>query len=134
MSVWKFGTLFVGGCGGQPMLLFWILIDKTQMSRPPECAATFFKTWRSILVGHLGLQSVTYRVDTPCNTLYFVFSFLNWNRIWDYIYAKYKMPKKYVRSNITPTSIDFMFKICHKILKNSQLWPCYTNSNILCGK
>jgi hypothetical protein len=36
------------------------------MSRPPECAATFFKTWRSILVGHLGLQSVTYRVETPC--------------------------------------------------------------------
>jgi hypothetical protein len=36
------------------------------MSRPPECAATFFKTWMSILVGHLGLQSVTYRVDTPC--------------------------------------------------------------------
>ena len=36
------------------------------MSRSPECAATFFKTWRSTLVGHLGLQSVTYRVDTPC--------------------------------------------------------------------
>ena len=48
------------------MLLFLIFIDKTQMSRPPECAATFFKTWRSILVGHLGLQSVTYRVDKPC--------------------------------------------------------------------
>ena len=39
------------------------------MSRPPECAATFFKTWRSVLVGHLGLQSVTYRVDTPCSAL-----------------------------------------------------------------
>jgi hypothetical protein len=37
------------------------------MSRPPECAATFFKTWRSILLGHLGLQSVTYRVETPCS-------------------------------------------------------------------
>ena len=37
------------------------------MSKPPECAATFFKNFRSILVGHLGLQSVTYRVDTPCN-------------------------------------------------------------------
>ena len=48
------------------MLLFKIFIDKIQMSRPPECAATLFKTWRSILVGHLGLQSVTYRVDTPC--------------------------------------------------------------------
>ena len=53
----------------EPMLLFWILIDKTQMSKPTECAATFFKTfktWRSILVSHLGLQSVSYRVETPC--------------------------------------------------------------------
>jgi hypothetical protein len=37
------------------------------MSRPPECAATFFQTWSSILVVHLGLQSVTYRVETPCS-------------------------------------------------------------------
>ena len=50
------------------MLLVWKKIDKTQMSKPPECAATFFKISRSILVGHLGLQSVTYRVDTPCTT------------------------------------------------------------------
>ena len=48
------------------MLLFGIFIDKTQISRPSEYAATFFKTLSSILVGHLGLQSVTYRVDTPC--------------------------------------------------------------------
>ena len=48
------------------MLLFWKKIDKTQMSKPPECAATFLKNFRSIYVGHLGLQSVTYRVDTPC--------------------------------------------------------------------
>ncbi len=47
------------------MLLFWKKIDKTQMSKPPECAATFLKKFRSIYVGHLGLQSVTYRVDTP---------------------------------------------------------------------
>jgi hypothetical protein len=48
------------------MLLFWKNIGKTQMSKPPECTATFFKKLRSIYVGHLGLQSVTYRVDTPC--------------------------------------------------------------------
>jgi hypothetical protein len=48
------------------MLLFWKTIDKTQMSKPPECAATFLKNFRSIYVSHLGLQSVTYRVDTPC--------------------------------------------------------------------
>ena len=27
----------------------------TQMSKPPECAATFFKTWKSTLVDHLGI-------------------------------------------------------------------------------
>ena len=36
------------------------------MSKPPECATTFFKNLRSILVGHFGLQSVSYRVETPC--------------------------------------------------------------------
>ena len=36
------------------------------MSTPHECAATFFKILKSILVSHLGLQSVTYRVETPC--------------------------------------------------------------------
>ena len=51
------------GCRGLPILLFWLFIHKTQMSRPLECAAVFFQ----IIVGHLGLQSVTYRVDTPCN-------------------------------------------------------------------
>ena len=41
---------------------------KTQMSKPLECAATVLKNFRLIFVGHLGLQSVSYRVDTPCNT------------------------------------------------------------------
>ena len=36
------------------------------MSTPHECAATFFKILKSILVSHLELQSVTYRVETPC--------------------------------------------------------------------
>ena len=56
----------VRGCWGQPILLFWKNIDKTQMSPSPECAATFFWTWKSTLVGHLGLQSMSYRVGTPC--------------------------------------------------------------------
>ena len=38
------------------------------MSKPPECATTFFKNLRSILVGYFGLQSVSYRVETPCTT------------------------------------------------------------------
>ena len=52
----------------QNISLFWKLIDETQMSKTPERATTFFKNLRSILVGHFGLQSVSYQVETPCNT------------------------------------------------------------------
>ena len=31
-----FDTLSVGGCWDQPMLLFWKLVDETQISKPPE--------------------------------------------------------------------------------------------------
>jgi hypothetical protein len=48
------------------MLLFEKKIDKTQMSKPPEPVANFFKNVRSIFVSHLGLKSIiVYRVDTP---------------------------------------------------------------------
>ena len=51
------------------------------MSKPRECATTFFKNLRSILVGHFGLQSVSYRVETPCrihvnHLSYFIMYFL----------------------------------------------------------
>ena len=36
------------------------------MSTSPEGAAIFFKTWKSTFAGHLGLQSMSYRVGTPC--------------------------------------------------------------------
>ena len=29
-------TLSVGGCGGQPMLLFLTQVDETQISKPPK--------------------------------------------------------------------------------------------------
>ena len=38
------------------------------MSTSPEGAATIFKTWKSTFVGHLGLQSMSYRVGTPCRS------------------------------------------------------------------
>ena len=36
-----FGTLSVGGCWGQPMLLFWKLVVKTQMPHTQEYTDTF---------------------------------------------------------------------------------------------
>ena len=47
------------------MLLFYRKNDKTQMPKPPECADIFFKTLWSNFVGHRGLLSMSYRVDTP---------------------------------------------------------------------
>jgi hypothetical protein len=40
-------------------ITFFKLMDKTQMSKPPECATTFFRNLRSILVGNFGLQSLS---------------------------------------------------------------------------
>ena len=37
-------TISVGGCWGQPMLLFWKLMDENQMSTTPE--ATCYHSWR----------------------------------------------------------------------------------------
>ena len=37
-----------------------ILIDQTQTSKPLDYAATFIKTLRSIFVGRMELQSVSY--------------------------------------------------------------------------
>ena len=39
-----FGTLSVGGCWGQPMLLFWKLVDKTQIPHTQEYTDTFIIT------------------------------------------------------------------------------------------
>ena len=45
---WKlmlnFSTFSVGGCWGQSLLLFWKLIDETQMPKPQEYADTFILT------------------------------------------------------------------------------------------
>ena len=38
----NFSTFSVRGCWGQPMLLFWKLVDKTQMPKPQEYTDTFF--------------------------------------------------------------------------------------------
>ena len=40
-----FLTFSIGGCRGQPILLFWKLVDETQMSKPPKLTRhrIFFK-------------------------------------------------------------------------------------------
>ena len=46
----KFTTFFVGGCWGQLMLLFWKLVDETQMSTTPEATSYHSSRKFSILL------------------------------------------------------------------------------------
>ena len=61
-----YGTSSIGGCWGQPMLLFWKL-DETQMPKPQKHADTFIIILKLFLVGLRGLQSIYKRVQTPCS-------------------------------------------------------------------
>ena len=51
------------------------------------------------------------------NTLCFVFSSLNWNRIWDYVYAKYKKPKIRTYKYYTPLLSILCSKYVTKYVK-----------------
>ena len=62
-------TLSVGGCWGQPMLLFLKLVDETQMSNPRDNVARDILSKFSI---HLPLRSVYFRsflYETPCTII-----------------------------------------------------------------
>ena len=63
-------TLSVGGCWGQPMLLFWKLVDETQMVKPPE--PTSHHNSRKYLI-LLPLRAIYFRslhYETPCSSNY----------------------------------------------------------------
>ena len=63
-------TLYVRGCWGQPMLLFWKLVDETQISNSPE--ATRRPSLENILV-LLSLRAILFgpiQYDTPCMIVY----------------------------------------------------------------
>ena len=46
----KFTTFIVGGCWGQPILLFWKLVDETQMPTTPEATSHHSSRKFSILL------------------------------------------------------------------------------------
>ena len=63
----NFSTFSVGGCWGQPMLLFWKLVDETQMVKPPE--PTSHHNSRKYLI-LLPLRAIYFRslhYETPCS-------------------------------------------------------------------
>jgi hypothetical protein len=59
LKIQIFTAIFLSEAVEASQCYFFFFFYKTQISNPPKCAASFFKTWRSILVGHFGLQSVT---------------------------------------------------------------------------
>ena len=63
-------TLSVRGCWGQPMLLFWKLVDETQISKPLEATRHHIST---ILLVFLPLRSdllCTLHYETPCTVTF----------------------------------------------------------------
>ena len=66
----NFSTFSVGGCWGQPMLLFWKLIHKTQMSNPPEAASYRNSTKLLILLPLRAIYFYSLCYETPCNSFF----------------------------------------------------------------
>ena len=62
-------TLCVGGCWGQPMQLFWKLVDETQMGIPRDHAARDILSKFSILLPLRAVYFRSYHYETPCRHL-----------------------------------------------------------------
>ena len=61
-----FDTFSVGGCWGQPMLLFWKLVDETQISKPQNHTDTFIQNLTSIFLSVRPKLLVTFHYEIPC--------------------------------------------------------------------
>ena len=66
ISFINFWTFSVRGCWGQPMILFWKLIDETQISKPPEPTKHYnaIKLW--ILLPLRADLLCTLQCEIPC--------------------------------------------------------------------
>ena len=70
----NFSTLSIRGCWGQPILLFWKLVDKTQISKPPEPTRhhNSIKLW--ILLSLRADLLYILQYETPC-----IYFFCHWS-------------------------------------------------------
>ena len=59
-------TFSVRGCWGQQRLLFWKLVDETQMGNPCEHAARDISSKFSILLSLRAIYFRSYHYETPC--------------------------------------------------------------------
>ena len=60
-------TISIRGCWGQPMLLFWKLVDKTQMSKPIQSIRHYNSRKCLILLPLRAIYSRSFHYETPCN-------------------------------------------------------------------
>jgi hypothetical protein len=67
-----YGTFSVRGCWGQLMLLFWKLVDETQISKPKEYTDTFREILTSIFLSVRTILKETVQCETPCIKLYWL--------------------------------------------------------------
>ena len=64
-------TISVGGCWGQPMQLFWKLVDETQMGTPCNHAARDISSKFSIFLLPRAIYFRSYHYETPCKCILF---------------------------------------------------------------
>jgi hypothetical protein len=62
----NFINFSLGGWWGQPMSLFWKLVDETQMATPREYTDAFIIIKKMFLCGLWGLQSNSIWYERPC--------------------------------------------------------------------
>ena len=62
----NFSTFSVRGCWGQPMLLFWKLVDETQMGNPRDHAVRDISSKFWIFLPLRAILKKPYHYETPC--------------------------------------------------------------------
>ena len=82
----NFSPFSVGGCWGQPILLFWKLVDETQMVKPLE--PTIHHNSKKYLI-LLPLRAIYFRslhYETPC--ISHIHDRIDWLEIWNLLPPK----------------------------------------------
>ena len=64
----NFSNFSVRGCWGQPMLLFWKLVDETQMGNPHDHAVKDISSKFSIFLPLRAISKKPYHYETPCSS------------------------------------------------------------------
>ena len=114
-------TLAVRGCWGQQMLLFWELVDKTQMSKPLEHTRHHDSRQLSILLPLRAIYFSTFQYETPCMMSFEMienfwvminsFSFLDFKKLSLWICLQPKNALKYSGSVLRGmTSVVWIWK------------------------